>query len=423
MAYGQGSTFGSGWTESASSTYEGGWAVNTGLKVSDGSGMAGGTYTGNGGWTSESSSSTTVSISKTTGSTLSVASSQDLLNHQNDLFILWTNAQLSLTQSSSILGTSTQGLLAPTTGDQLHWIALTVGELAGTVTPQSLEVQQYLATLTPADKASILALDPLRYGHPSWYPYRYVPYGQSVAVAGPDIGLTDTITLQVLASMSSTGQTTNTSFTGDSGGMSLALSVLSLGETSSGKHTLKTVVSGTQSQSTTQSASATLKSTTLGHYQTYDVYYDRLFKTFAFEPIGQMPSSPCADGSPSEIFGPHMAGCAGTTTYPNRASLCGAGTHVCSASEWINNFGGTAPTHNYWTNDPLKYGGTSNACWASTVNGYACPTDQPMRVCSGAVNPEGNICNWYNCGSETASPNDYFGGCYNNPTAGALCCY
>jgi len=45
-----------------------------------------------------------------------------------------------------------------------------------------------------------------------------------------------------------------------------------------------------------------------------------------------------------------------------------------------------------------------------------------VRVCSGSTDPEGNTCVWINCGYLTATPNQYFGGCINNPTAGALCC-
>ena len=32
----------------------------------------------------------------------------------------------------------------------------------------------------------------------------------------------------------------------------------------------------------------------------------------------------------------HMAGCAGTTTFASRASLCARGAHVCSAAEYLS---------------------------------------------------------------------------------------
>ena len=130
-----------------------------------------------------------------------------------------------------------------------------------------------------------------------------------------------------------------------------------------------------------------------------------------------------------------MVGCSGKVTYPNRATLCGAGGHVCSANDWLANRNNVAPTHDYWTNDPLRYGGYgSSQCFAGDnavvwLNGqlqflpsYACPDNEPMRICSGATDPEGNVCNWTGCGYEAFS-NSYFGGCYANATAGTACCF
>jgi hypothetical protein len=44
-----------------------------------------------------------------------------------------------------------------------------------------------------------------------------------------------------------------------------------------------------------------------------------------------------------------------------------------------------------------------------------------MRVCANHVDPEGNLCNWIGCGLDATSPNQYFGGCDGNATAGTLC--
>jgi hypothetical protein len=119
-----------------------------------------------------------------------------------------------------------------------------------------------------------------------------------------------------------------------------------------------------------------------------------------------------------------MVGCDGVTTFPNRAVLCSAGWTVCTADQWIaERNGAEAPTHNYWTNDNLRYGGTSsNACWASVINGTACPQGRPMHVCGAAFDVLGNSCGWTGCGYETVSPNQHFGGCAEDATAGALCC-
>jgi hypothetical protein len=48
-----------------------------------------------------------------------------------------------------------------------------------------------------------------------------------------------------------------------------------------------------------------------------------------------------------------------------------------------------------------------------------------MRICvPGGNDPEGNHCNWSNCDNASGystTTNEYFGGCWGNTTAGALC--
>jgi hypothetical protein len=128
----------------------------------------------------------------------------------------------------------------------------------------------------------------------------------------------------------------------------------------------------------------------------------------------------CADGSIEQTFSGGMVGCAATEPYANRATLCGPGYHLASATEWVALRGGGAPTHNYWTSDALKYNGTGpSSCFVSTSAGNDCgPT--PMRVCSG-TDPEGNTCNWTHCGLNANAPDQFFGGCAGNTTAGGLC--
>jgi hypothetical protein len=128
----------------------------------------------------------------------------------------------------------------------------------------------------------------------------------------------------------------------------------------------------------------------------------------------------CADGSVEQTFAGGMVGCAAAATYANRDTLCGPGYRVATAAEWAALHNGVAPTHNYWTSDALKYSGIgSSSCFVSTTVGNDCgPT--PMRVCSGA-DPEGNLCNWTHCGLEANAPDQFFGGCVGNVSAGALC--
>jgi len=133
----------------------------------------------------------------------------------------------------------------------------------------------------------------------------------------------------------------------------------------------------------------------------------------------------CADGTVEQSFAGGIVGCAGAVTYPNRDSLCGPGYHPLSAMVWRTSRGGTVPTHHYWTDDILGYSGVgTGSCSAEYTRGTACPADQPMRVCARTNrDPEGNRCNWFDCAFDSGrnTPNEYFGGCAGNATAGTLC--
>jgi len=139
---------------------------------------------------------------------------------------------------------------------------------------------------------------------------------------------------------------------------------------------------------------------------------------------GPMLASGCADGSVEQVFAGGIVGCAGSVTYPNRASLCAAGYHPLPAMVWRTSRGTTVPTHHYWTEDVLNYTGTGTGMCGAVypATGTACPTDDPMRVCASTViDPEGNHCNWFNCSVDSSGTNDYMGGCSGNHTAGTLC--
>jgi len=132
----------------------------------------------------------------------------------------------------------------------------------------------------------------------------------------------------------------------------------------------------------------------------------------------------CADGSDDQKFSKGgMVGCKGTVPWKDRAKLC-AGTHkVCSADQWVQNRGWDKPHYNYWTNDDLRYFSSWGNCGASKSKGSKCSSsDGPMRVCASKKDALGNTCNWTGCGYNTTWPNQYFGGCKGNKTAGAICC-
>lgn len=131
----------------------------------------------------------------------------------------------------------------------------------------------------------------------------------------------------------------------------------------------------------------------------------------------------CADGIAEQSFDDFLFGCAGQVTFDNRLTLCGAGLRMATASEWKSRpVSGLVPMHDYWTDDALNFGGSgSSNCFVSTTMGTTCG-ESPMRVCTASgTDPEGNHCRWQHCGLDTISPDEFFGGCAGDTTAGALC--
>jgi len=130
----------------------------------------------------------------------------------------------------------------------------------------------------------------------------------------------------------------------------------------------------------------------------------------------------CKGTNAEQIFSDDMRGCAGRVSYANRAALCAKGFGPCAAKEWVDKRDGQAPNYNYWTNADLRWTGySSNNCAAVFYGGSSCGED-PMRVCASNIDLLGNRCNWTGCGFLDRYPQEYFGGCLGNKTAGTLCC-
>jgi len=126
-----------------------------------------------------------------------------------------------------------------------------------------------------------------------------------------------------------------------------------------------------------------------------------------------------------DVFAPKMVGCVGKVTFANRATLCAPGVTPCGVVDYRARRGANAPHYNYWTNDVLYGKGNTSTCAVSltTANGYSsCSSTTPMRVCAAHTDAVGNQCNGIGCGYEAYSPNEYFGGCSGDNTAGTLCC-
>jgi hypothetical protein len=75
----------------------------------------------------------------------------------------------------------------------------------------------------------------------------------------------------------------------------------------------------------------------------------------------------------------------------NRDSLCGGGSTVCTAEEWVARRGAQQPFFNYWIDDRLRRGGDVQDCYATeNTAALGCGVDDPMRVCAGSFDGMGN---------------------------------
>lgn len=141
----------------------------------------------------------------------------------------------------------------------------------------------------------------------------------------------------------------------------------------------------------------------------------------------------CLDGSVEQFFGPSMRGCGGRLPFEQREYACQQGWHVCSADEWIGRSGDAPPALHYWTADVLSFAGggvAAGSCeveTAPTTGAVGCPGQptpgSPMRLCSRTgADALGNVCVVSGCGFEGRPTGDFFGGCGEVATAGAVCC-
>lgn len=125
-----------------------------------------------------------------------------------------------------------------------------------------------------------------------------------------------------------------------------------------------------------------------------------------------------------DLFAGNMTGCKGKVGFGSRGTLCPAGSHVCSAGEWVSKRANKAPSFIYWVNEALAWEGSNQNCSVDVVSAaskYSSCTN-PMRVCNNYSDSLGNECYWKNCGYKTRQPNQFFGGCTGNVSAGTLCC-
>lgn len=279
--YGAQSTVGS--EVDTQNLFKGGYQVQAGVQIA-----------GNGtqiqyGFADGSIDGTSWEISKTQASTLSLTSQEDALSHMNDTFYLWTNAELDLTQ----VGTGPiQTTLTSRGGAAPIIVPVTVAELKN---PSLLPAwkQSYLSALKPSDYASILTLDPLIsrsrisvLGEPQPDPARFTKI-TSLQLDGPDrpgdpipgfgIAVTNESTTGSVNGYNSATTVTATFMAGFS-----LFGVLTVGAQYNETFEWDYQKTTQSKRGTSQTATVTLKTGTVGYHDVVDVYYDTLFNSFAF---------------------------------------------------------------------------------------------------------------------------------------------
>ncbi len=149
--------------------------------------------------------------------------------------------------------------------------------------------------------------------------------------------------------------------------------------------------------------------------------------------------TPCTDplGSGAIVaatqkFTSKIWGCGARRGWTARGTGCAPGSAPCGAATWafyIRSANSKPPTHKYWVNEQLGYGGSPPTCFVPAAASTTCGANSSMTVCpyagtgTSVTDPLNNQCNWSGCSYGAAySSNDYFGGCFGNDTGGTLCC-
>ena len=280
-------------------SFSGTLPIGPGITVGADTGATTTVNTGN-----STSSGITVTTTTTTGTNL--ASASDLEDHDADVFLLWLNAELVITQTSSnTFGVSTQ--IAGTSG-YMDVMPVTVGQLKNGIPQQNLDDQKIcppqqacftvpgLHVLTAADKAAILAMDPFLTLQPTAPPpsSRFL-YIESVPLENTQDSGGITNPFQISDSVvSSTGLGFNTgASTSVTTGASFKFGGIGWSTKETNSWTWSVNESTTQTSGTIQTASVTLSSNTPGCCGNgsgdsvrcfVDIYEDTAFRTFAFQP-------------------------------------------------------------------------------------------------------------------------------------------
>ncbi len=284
VTYQSNSTFGS--TQDVAEAVGTGWSV--------GFTLVGATVT-----TAETTTTTTdqsFTISKSQGVTVGMPSEEDIIDHDQDKFFIWTNPQIRFSQLYSNIPSLSINLIPadPTKPDPTRLVSVK------TVRGAEPDTYHVMDGWTDADKKNLLAQDPF-VAQPNADPTQSDPQRfsliQEVQVQGPDSsGEPPPFKGLPLSSGTSNCQSTaDTDQSSETIGGSYNFMDL-IGISTSGTFTTSFTTSNQSCNGSTQSANVILESSTAGNNRNIAVYFDSRFATFAFvdrtQPPFNIPTGP-----------------------------------------------------------------------------------------------------------------------------------
>jgi hypothetical protein len=211
-----------------------------------------------------------------------VADPQNAVNHDNDVFYIWVNPQVSITQVGPEAVTEQLGI----NGSSMQIVSVTAGELKDPTRITAAWKQQALAHITAQDRAQLLSLDPLASGAAIDKNARYIKI-DTLQLDGPD-NAGDPVTGQglevdseqtVSAVHSTEDEVTLTVMFGGAVSLGVVSKVMVGGDFA---WTWKTT--NENSSGTIQKYEVALKTAVVGFHSVVDLYEDTLMNSMVFAP-------------------------------------------------------------------------------------------------------------------------------------------
>jgi hypothetical protein len=310
-------------------------ALNTSIAINEGSSFFGLTTTFTSGSSDNSGASNQFSAVTTAGTTTNLKPGKDMIDHTQDIFLLWVNPEVTLTKSDQ----KTLAAAIASGQGQMSIQAVSANQLMNGIPPEKLAPTQIcptpttcyalpgLGSLTKDDISQILAQDPFLKSTPDQIPdpsrFLYIQSNplENTTVAG---NATQTFTVSDAQTTSSTATQALATSEGVVSGVSAKTPYVGISVASTDTWTWTQTISHGTSTGQTQQASVTLSSTTqtccgVTNNVTCEVsiWEDMVYRTFVFVPQPQT-CQPAVTGVTAAAPAPIVAATTAmhTTTEP-----------------------------------------------------------------------------------------------------------